>query len=160
MAYRLLLEHRRAEQAMLIRAQMYTGTTHGWLTVDEWVIDVPARMSVKARDAIVEQACTEHGWVLAGVDSDKDSDGRLIVQVLPADWQQILSNAVHRRAELKAAFETSDLAWQLLVADTPRKGEPGYVSAIDIAEIAGVTRHRIYQIQGFGKTPGKALLDD
>lgn len=160
MAYQVIVEHRRSEQTMLIQTQTYTGTKHGWLTVDEWTVDLQTGLTAKARDTVVRDTCTQHGWRLLGSDWEKDGDGRLLIQVLPEDWRQVLTHAVHRRSQLKAAYENSDLAWQLLVADTPRKGEPGYVSAIDIARIAEVTRHRIYQIQGFGKSPGKAVIND
>ena len=79
-----------------------------------------------------------------------------MVPVRPADWRAVLAASTEHRAAQLAAYEAADLAWRVLVAGTPRQGEPGYVGAIDIAKMAGLTRYRVYQIQGVGKPPATA----
>ena len=77
-----------------------------------------------------------------------------LLDMSAAERATVLTAATEHRAAQLAAYEAADLAWRVLVADTPRQGEPGYVGAIDIAKMAGLSRHRVYQIQGVGKTPG------
>lgn len=55
--------------------------------------------------------------------------------------------AVDHRAATKKAWEAAETAWRGLIAAVPAKKQPGYVAAIKLAEMAGVSRCRIYQIQ-------------
>ena len=153
-AAQLLLTHSPADQAMTFQAQVETGQPHGWVTVSRWTAPAPARLQAKTRAALVHSESAAHGWEPTTHDWTKDADGRHVIPVRPADWRAVLTAATEHRAAQLAAYEAADLAWRVLVADTPRQGEPGYVGAIDIAKMAGLSRHRVYQIQGVGKTPG------
>ena len=140
---------------MLIQAQVDAGPPHGWVTVGEWTHPAPGRLTSKSRTALVRQICADHGWeILDDATVDDDVKDTISVLVRPTQWRHLLTEVTNRRAAQKAAYEAADLAWQTVVADTPRQGETGYVGAIEIANVAGMTRHRIYQIQGVGKKPG------
>jgi hypothetical protein len=153
-AAQLLLTHSPADQVITFHAQVETGQPHGWVTVSQWTASTPSRLQAKARAELIRAESAAHGWEPTTQDWAKDADGRYVVPVRPADWRTVLTAATEQRAVQLAAYEAADLAWRVLVADTPRQGEPGYVGAIDIADMAGLTRYRVYQIQGVGKTPG------
>jgi hypothetical protein len=154
MAAQLLLTHSPANQIMTFHAQVETGQPHGWVTVNEWTAPAPSRLQTKTRAELVNSESTAHGWKPTTSDWTRDAEGRYVVPVQPTDWRKVLAAATEHRAAQLAAYEAADLAWRVLVADTPRQGEPGYVGAIDIAKMAGLSRYRVYQIQGVGKTPG------
>ncbi len=153
MAYRLLLARDREEQLMLIQAQVDAGPPHGWVTIDEWRHGTPSRLTAKAKMTLIRDICAEHGWMPV-TESIDDHNDLITVPVRPADWRRVLTAATTQRAARKAAYDAADIAWQTVVADTPRQGEDGYVGAIEIAQLAGMTRYRVYQIQGVGKKPG------
>lgn len=150
----LLLTHSPTDQTLTFDVQVETGQPHGWVTVSQWTTPVPKRLQAKTRAELVHTESAAHGWEPTTQEWVKNPDGRYVVPVRPADWRTVLGAATDNRAARLAAYEAADLAWRVLVADTPRQGEPGYVGAIDIATMAGLTRHRVYQIQGVGKTSG------
>lgn len=150
----LLLTHSPTDQTLTFDVQVETGQPHGWVTVHHWTTPAPKRLQPKTRAQLVHSETAAHGWQPTSQDRVKNPDGRYVVPVRPADWRTVLVAATDNRATRLAAYEAADLAWRVLVADTPRQGEADYVGAIDIAKMAGLTRHRVYQIQGVGKIPG------
>lgn len=154
MAAQLVLTHSPPDQVMTFHAQVETGQPHGWVTVHQWTAPAPSRLQTKTRAELVHHESAAHGWQPTTQKWTKDAEGRYLVPVQPADWRAVLATATEHRSAQLAAYEAADLAWRVLVADTPRQGEPGYVGAIDIAKMAGLSRYRVYQIQGVGKTPG------
>jgi len=153
-AAQLLLTHSPEDQVVTFHAEVETGQPHGWVTVSQWTAPAPDRLLSKTRTELVLTESAAHGWEPTTAEWTKDPDGRYVVPVRPADWRAVLTAATEHRAAQLAAYEAADLAWRVLIADTPRQGEPGYVGAIDIAKMAGLSRYRVYQIQGVGKTPG------
>lgn len=154
MATQLVLTHSPREQVMTFHAQVETGQPHGWVSVSQWTCSAPSRLQAKTRAELVHRESAAHGWEPTTQQWTKDAEGCYLVPVQPADWRAVLAAATEHRAAQLAAYEAADLAWRVLVADTPRQGEAGYVGAIDIAKMAGLSRYRVYQIQGVGKTPG------
>ena len=153
MAYRLLLARDREQQLMEVQAQVDAGSRHGWVTIDSWRHEAPSRLTANALTALVDEICAEHGWLPLEATGNHRTD-LIDVPVRPTDWRRVLTAATEHRASQRNAYDAADLAWQTVVADTPRQGEDGYVGAIEIANLAGMTRYRIYQIQGVGKKPG------
>jgi len=158
--FRIHLAHQRGNQRMLIRAQVWAPewsserlpadermkkeaepARYDWYTADEWSIDAPRQLTAKA----IREICADRGWEVVG---DRGTDGAaVIVPVQPGEWARVLRAAVDHRAATRKAWEAAESAWMGVVAAAPSQGEPGYVSAIDIAEMAEVTRFRVYQIQ-------------
>lgn len=116
---------------------------YDWFTADEWVVPAPARLTAKA----IHDLCAERGWTVTGDSARSSADGALVVPVEPEDWPKVVQAAIDHRAATKRAWEAAETAWMGLVAAVPAKKQPGYVPAIQLAEMAGVTRFRIYQIQ-------------
>lgn len=159
--FRIHLIHDRRDHQVILRAQVWAPEwlkerltkeekaakaeeppRYDWFTADEWTAPTPARMTAKA----IRELCDDRGWTVTG-ESTKAEDGALLVPVEPHDWPRVMQAALDYRAATQRIWEMSETAWMGLVAAIPAKKQPGYVPAIELAEMAGVTRFRIYQIQ-------------
>lgn len=160
--FRIHLTHDPGDPQMLIRAQVWAPEwlaerlteeekaakadeppRYDWFTADEWVAPTRTRLTAK----FIRNLCAERGWTVTGDSARSSKDGALVVPVAPEDWPKVMQAAVAYRAATKRAWEAAETAWMGLVAAVPAKKQPGYVAAIQLAEMAGVTRFRIYQIQ-------------
>ena len=153
MVSRLVFRLDPAGRTMTVVAEVDSESKHGWVIADTWTCAAPSATDGSDLDQIVRQESAAHGWSLTGAPEVGSAD-EVLVPAEPADWHGVLAAATRHRADRLADFDAADLAWQALVARAPRRGEPGYVGAIEIAAMAGFTRHRIYQIQGVGKKQG------
>ena len=151
MVSRLAFRFDRAGRTMTVSAEVDSESKHGWVTADRWTCPAPVKTSGAELDEAMTRESAAHGWSLTGdpVATDRDE---IVVAAEPADWRDVLEAAARHRTARLADFQSADLAWQGLVHHAPRRGAKGYVGAIEIAEMVGFTRHRIYQIQGVGKT--------
>jgi hypothetical protein len=147
-----------ASRTMTVTAEVDSESKHGWVTADAWTCPAPSSADGPALEETMRRESDAHGWSLAG--EPTTVDGAVLVPAEPADWHSVLAAATRHRADRLADFNAADLAWQALVARAPRRGADGYVGAIEIAAMAGFTRHRIYQIQGVGKTAGTFPPDE
>lgn len=149
----------REEQRMLIRAQVWAPewvsgpadpadddqpVRRDWFTADEWsVADTPDHWRADSLRAL----CGDRGWDVLG-DGIEDADGNVTAPLTALDWRRVLRTAAERRDSVRRAWERAETAWMGIVAGVPRSlHDAGYVSAIEIAEIGGIGRHRVYQIE-------------
>ena len=151
MVSRLAFRIDRAGRTMTVSAEVDSESKHGWVTADRWTCPAPPKASGPVFEEAVVRESAAHGWSLTGEPVTTDRD-EVVVPAEPADWHEVLAAAARHRTARLADFHSADLGWQGLVHHAPRRGQPGYVGAIEIAEMVGFTRHRIYQIQGVGKT--------
>ncbi|MCQ1543954.1 hypothetical protein NN813_22385, partial [Bacteroides caccae] len=62
----------------------------------------------------------------------------------PAGWACVVADATRRREEALAQLGAIDLAWREVLVDA---ASIGHLSAATIAEVAGVSRGRVYQLR-------------
>lgn len=153
MRYQLAVTHHPGSDEFEFVAQADAGERHGWVTVCQWRSPAPERLTAKSRSALIEEQVSARGWAILDA-SSRAADGRSMLSAEPSDWRAVLTAVTEHRSQKAHEYEAADLAWRIVVADTPRKGDPGYVPTSTIGDLAGLSRHRVYQIQGVGKQAG------
>lgn len=84
------------------------------------------------------------GWRRA---SKRSSSSARPVSVAPDSLRPIVDTVTEqRRVAQQAAADWSDALYDL-IATMPPKGDPQYVSAIELAKTSGLSRDRVYQIR-------------
>lgn len=134
----------RTMEGFTLTTEVDTGEPNGgWAPTDAWLME-HSPDTPPTDDELTDQL-EQRGWRLTGAvtHTDRTFSGR----VQPSDWRVVVERAT---ARLKEA-ERIHLARNGLIAAAPRAA----ISAIELGEAAELKRHRIYQIQGFGKNePG------
>ena len=106
-----------------------------WVSVHHWSVANP-RLAGRDRHDFLEQAVAANGWTLLPGRRNPSKASKLTIPAEPADWETVLTHAT----ELAEQYRRVKAAWHALIADTP-------LPVVQVGEIAGFGRHRIYQIQ-------------
>lgn len=106
-----------------------------WVSVQQWTVANP-QLSGRERTTFLEQTAAENGWTLRPGSRRPTGGGVLVAAAGPADWELVLAAATQTAAH----YRRVETAWHALIAASP-------LSVVQIADIAGFGRHRIYQIQ-------------
>ena len=118
------------------------------LTATGCSVDLDRWPAATLEDAIENLA--SRGWHRTG---KRSTSSRGPVSVTPDSLRPVVDTVIEQRqAAQKAAADWSDALYDL-IATMPPKGNPRYVSVIELAKTAGLSRDRIYGIR-------RTYLDD
>lgn len=116
-----------------------------WVPVQTWTTDATVRTRAPERRLKITESAADHGWQVPADAWGPIRHGRIVVETIhPAGWACVVADATRRRDEALAQLGTIDLAWRDVLADA---ASIGHLSAATIAEVAGVSRGRVYQLR-------------
>ena len=91
------------------------------------------------------ESAANHGWQVPADAWGPIRHNRIVVKTIhPTGWASVVADATRRRDEALAQLGTIDLAWRDVLADA---AAIGHLPATTIAEAAGVSRGRVYQLR-------------
>lgn len=99
-----------------------------WTAVQSWALPNPY-FTGRDRTLFIDQAIATHGWTVIRGRRPPIKNGRVVLNVGPADWNHILTEAA-RAAE---HYRRVEVAWQQLIAQSS-------LPPIDVGQIAGISR--------------------
>lgn len=116
-----------------------------WIPVQTWTTDATVRTRAPERRLKITESAADHGWQVPADAWGPIRHGRIIVETIhPAGWISVVTDATQRREEALARLGAIDLAWREVLVDA---ASIGHLSAAAIAEAAGVSRGRVYQLR-------------
>lgn len=116
-----------------------------WVPVQTWNTDVTARTRAPERRLKIAESAANHGWQVPADAWGPIRHNRIVVKTIhPTGWASVVADATRRRDEALAQLGTIDLAWRDVLADA---AAIGHLPATTIAEAAGVSRGRVYQLR-------------
>jgi hypothetical protein len=86
----------------------------------------------------------DNGWAITSESAETDHYGYTIVNVEPRDWIQIIRAATYNRAVAATELDRQDTGWRTLIRDAMNDST---ATKTDVADAAGVSRERAYQIR-------------
>jgi hypothetical protein len=90
-----------------------------------------------------DELLADNGWCLIGDPTNVD-EGYSIVDVEPFDWTKIVKQVTFERERAQANLERQNTAWRTIIRDAMNDED---TQKTKVAEAAGVSRERAYQIR-------------
>lgn len=112
----------------------------GWTTTERWSMKAPRTRA--QMDDLLRDELDEHGWEC---DVFTRAGAQTTGAISPRDWYAV----INRCSATLQQLERVQLARNGLVAAAPEQ-----LSKVKLAQAAGFTRVRVYQLRGYGDQPG------
>lgn len=109
------------------------------VVLQHWQINLPDTTPAQ----FLRADAARHGWSLAAEDLPTLDPGTYAIPATPHDWERILAEVTQRRADRQAELTQLETVWQHCIIGARAEGHLG---PMVVANAAGITRGRVYQI--------------